>query len=124
MDIEQFRSAGVLPTGPVSAWPFERNKEILDAAQEQQRAKPVQHATKVKASLADMGKGLARNAAMAFTKRNVESIVREARMETCRQCPSFILGTQRCAECGCFMAAKTWINDDPKMLCPLQKWEK
>jgi hypothetical protein len=124
MDIEQFRSAGALPTGPVSAWPFERNKEILDAEQKKQGRKDVQHATKVKASWTQMGKSLAQNAAMAFTKQNVESLVREARMETCRQCPSFIVDSQRCAECGCFMAAKTWLNGDPKALCPLQKWEK
>ena len=124
MDIEQFRSGGVLPTGPVSAWPFERNKEIVDAEQKRQESKPSQHATRVKASLADMGKSLAKNAALAFTKQNVESLVREARMETCRQCPSFIVDSQRCAECGCFMAAKTWLNGDPKVLCPLQKWEK
>ena len=26
--------------------------------------------------------------------------------------------------CGCFMEAKTWLKGNPKLLCPLKKWER
>jgi len=44
--------------------------------------------------------------------------LRQARMAICRECPS-LHGMHMCAECGCFMPAKTWLKD---ATCPLKKW--
>ena len=121
--IEDLRSAGVLPTGPVSAWPQERNvggqvKQHGETPEKYQRKKP----EKVKATPKQMLKGVARNAAQAFINGRVKPSIRNERFNTCQECPSFIKDSGRCSECGCFMSAKSWIGGDPKKLCPLQKW--
>lgn len=118
--IEDLRSAGVLPTGPCSAWPQSRN--VAGPGMQSQFAEP--RATKVKAGIGKMAKGLVRGATEALAHGKVSKEIRDERWETCQQCPSLIAGSNRCAECGCFMAAKTWINADPKFLCPLQKFER
>jgi len=106
---EQFRSAGVLPTGPVSPWP---------------RGRRIESATEVKASVGDMFKGAIQNAGRMAKGGQVSQEIREERFDTCKACPAFIKKSQRCSECGCFMKAKTWINADPKKLCPLKKWDR
>ncbi len=113
---EQFRSGGALPIGAVSPWP--KNRKIKEL--EEYAGKP----KKVKASLMDMGKGLVDTAGMAIKGGKVSAAVRNARMETCFSCPSFLPDKERCGECGCFMRAKTWVNASPDKLCPLNKWEK
>jgi len=118
--IEDLRSAGVLPIGPVSAWPQERN--VSGPELDEATSGPKPKATKVRAGLGKMTKGLVTNAARAVTGGKVASDVREERMAVCRNCPFFIEKTKRCSECGCFMEAKTWINYDAKKLCPKQKW--
>ena len=114
--IEDFRSAGVLPTGPVSAWPEERNNQLL-------KSQP-RHATRVKAGMGQMARGLAKTAGQALTRGKVSEEVREERYNTCKACPFFIEDSKRCSECGCFMEAKTWVGGDPDQLCPLQKWTR
>lgn len=42
-----------------------------------------------------------------------------ARYEVCKFCPELIKLTKQCKQCGCFMAAKTKLND---ATCPLGKW--
>lgn len=112
---EQFRSAGVLPTGAVSPWP--QNRPIREL--EEYTGKP----KKVKATMVEMGNSLIDTAGMVMKGGRVSQRVRNERMETCFQCPSFIVGSERCGECGCYMAAKTWVNGNKDALCPLKKWK-
>ncbi len=81
-------------------------------------------APKVKASTGQMARGLLKNAAAALKGGKVSAEVRTERWNTCKVCPFFIPQSKRCSECGCFMEAKTWINADPKQLCPKQKWSQ
>jgi hypothetical protein len=121
MDVrEELKSAGVYPTGPVSAWPQERNEWLYEHA----TPSNVKHATKVKASPGRMAKGLAQAAGSVMRHGKVSSEVREERYNTCKGCPAFIEGSKRCGECGCFMEAKTWVGGNPDTLCPLKKWER
>ena len=119
MDIrEDLKSAGVYPTGPVSAWPEHRNKELLE------KVKGAAHATAVKASPARMAGGLMKAAGQAMRNGRVSAQIRNERYDTCKACPAFIEGSKRCSECGCFMEAKTWVGGNPDTLCPLKKWER
>lgn len=117
IDIEQLRSGGELPSGPVSAWPKERNEELI-AARRPKRD------TKVKVGAMRMARNLADTAAQAARSGKVSAEVREERYETCKACPHFIEDSKRCSECGCFMEAKTWVGGNPKALCPKQKWSR
>lgn len=120
MDVrEELKSAGVYPTGPVSAWPQDRN-EALGKAMNQ----PQKKAKKVVASPQKMAGGLLKTAGQALRFGKVDADVREERYDTCKQCPAFIEASKRCSECGCFMEAKTWVGGDPKILCPLKKWSR
>jgi Family of unknown function (DUF6171) len=49
--------------------------------------------------------------------KTVSREVREERLSICKMCPQFD-GT-RCIQCGCFIAAKTWV---PHEKCPAGKW--
>ena len=121
---EDFRSAGVLPKGPVSAWPQERHEKMMASARVAQLdSGRVKHATEVKPGMRQMAGGLINAGRQALVNGKVDSQSREERMETCRQCPAFIEASKRCSECGCFMEAKTWIAGNPDMLCPLKKWK-
>jgi len=82
------------------------------------------HARKVRASLGQQVKNLATTTKQAVTGGKVSQEIRDERFATCKGCPSLVQKTERCSECGCFMAAKTWINADPDKLCPLQKWAR
>ena len=119
MDIrEELKSAGVYPTGPVSAWPEERNKELHAVPGVRRFAHPKGP------SVGKMAKGLVASAGQAIRHGKVASEIREERYETCKACPAFMKDSKRCSECGCFMEAKTWIGGDPDKLCPLKKWER
>ena len=121
---EDFRSAGVLPKGPVSAWPQERHEKMMASARVAQLdSGRVKHATEVKPGMRQMAGGLINAGRQAIINGKVDSQSREERMETCRQCPAFIEASKRCSECGCFMEAKAWIAGNPDMLCPLKKWK-
>ena len=85
---------------------------------------PAQQPQKVRATLADMAKGVVQNTARAIKGGKVIPEVREERYAVCKQCPFFLANSKRCSECGCFMEAKTWINADPKVLCPKKKWNR
>ena len=118
--MSQFKSAGVLPSGPISPWP--QGREIRTLESFQQSSGGVRHATDVKATLGQMTKGLASTASMALRHGNVDPAIRTERWETCQKCPEFIKDSKRCSLCGCFMKAKTWVNGDPRLLCPAKKW--
>jgi len=121
--IEDLRSAGTLPTGPVSAWPKERN--VAGPGMQAQYVPGQQDPEpKVKASLSTMAKGLVRSAGMAIRHGKISEEIRNERFETCQKCPAYNHNSSRCSECGCFMKVKTWINGDPDLLCPLRKWER
>lgn len=123
MDLrEELKSAGVYPTGPVSAWPESRNKELMAAFPETQKSE-IRHAEKVKASPLQMARGLARNARTAALHGKVSETIRNERYDTCKACPAFIQDSKRCSECGCFMEVKTWLNGNKDELCPLKKWK-
>ncbi len=49
--------------------------------------------------------------------KTVSREVREERLSICKMCPQYD-GT-RCIQCGCFIAAKTWV---PHEKCPAGKW--
>ena len=113
---EDFRSAGQLPTGPVSAWPKERNDKMMAKTR-------VHEDPEVKVGMREMMGGIVNVVGQGLKHGKVSNQIREERMETCRQCPSFIKESKRCSECGCFMEAKSWVAGNPDTLCPLQKWE-
>ena len=117
MDIrEELKSAGVYPTGPVSAWPEERNAELHASATGAKKPK------KINASVGKMARGFVKTAGQALRKGGVAKEIRDERYDTCKSCEFFVKESKRCSECGCFMEAKTWIGGDPKQLCPKKKW--
>jgi hypothetical protein len=116
---EELKSGGAYPTGPVSAWPKERN----DALHTANGSSPT-HTTKVKASAGKMAAGLLNSAGQALRHGKVSSEIREERYDTCKACPAFVKGSKRCSDCGCFMEAKTWVGGDPDQLCPQKKWSR
>lgn len=116
---EELKSAGVYPTGPCSAWPQERNEEITNLIQG-----GGQKAARVRAGAKKMAGGLLRTAGQAVRHGKVSKEVREQRMDTCKACPAFLADSRRCADCGCFMEAKTWVGGNPNTLCPRKKWER
>lgn len=120
MDIrEELKSAGAYPSGPVSAWPQDRNEAL--------RKTPFGHVTganKVTASVGKMAGGLLKTAGQAMRHGKVSAEIREERYDTCKACPFFIEDSKRCSECGCFMEAKTWVGGNPNTLCPKQKWSR
>ena len=118
MDIrEELKSAGAYPTGPVSAWPRERQEELTKTALKNKPAK-------VNASASKMAGGLLRTAGQAIRHGKVSAEIREERYNTCKACPLFVKESKRCSDCGCFMEAKTWVGGDPKKLCPKKKWSR
>jgi hypothetical protein len=46
---------------------------------------------------------------------------RNVRYDICKSCEHFVSLTNQCTECGCFMAAKTYL---PFAECPVGKWNK
>jgi len=135
MDVkEELKSAGVYPTGPVSAWPLSRNEElqaklrgdaIAKGARQYNVSKDnVHHAKSVKASAGKMASGLLRTAGQALRHGKVSEEIREERYDTCKNCPFFVEESKRCSDCGCFMEAKTWVGGDPSKLCPQKKWKR
>ena len=122
MDIrEELKSAGVYPTGPVSAWPHSRNQELVKTSAKKLSTKP---SSRVSASAGKMAKGLLKTAGQAMRHGKVSKEVREERYNTCKACPFFLEDSKRCSDCGCFMEAKTWVGGDPDTLCPQKKWSR
>lgn len=119
---------GVLPSGPVCPWPkldgieIKTHKSITTL--DPKNPIPVKHDTVIKASVADMAKGLFRNTKAVVSNGKVSEEIRNERYDTCKLCPHFIEASKRCSECGCFMELKTWVNENPKLLCPKQKWSR
>lgn len=134
---EALKSADTYPTGPVSAWPKERKREVLAIYESIHGATPGEsegasaealqkidpHKT-IKANRRQMAGNLMRVAGQAIRHGKVSSEVREERYDTCKACPFFNAESKRCNDCGCFMEAKTWVGGDPKMLCPQEKWSR
>jgi hypothetical protein len=122
---EELKSAGVYPTGPVSAWPRERHNKLFMQETGRMAGEPaIKRDTKVKAGFGKMAKGLANVTYQAVKNGKVKKQVREERYEICKACPHFIEDSKRCSECGCFMEAKTWVKADPDLLCPKKKWPR
>jgi hypothetical protein len=122
--IEDLRSGGVLPTGPVSAWPKSRNIAAASMAKSWQANSAAENANKITTGLGKMAAGLIRTTGQAIMNGKVSAEIREERYDTCKQCNYFIEESKRCSECGCFMEAKTWVGGDPNMLCPKSKWKR
>ncbi len=51
--------------------------------------------------------------------RRVSDNDSEIRLNICRACPELLTLTNQCKKCGCFMAAKTKLENAK---CPLGKW--
>lgn len=54
----------------------------------------------------------------------VDKKEREARYSLCKECPEYgisllFLNKDKCKQCGCIMAIKTWLKQSS---CPLNKW--
>lgn len=129
--LELLRSGGAYPTGACSAWPKERNALVQEEAARlrAERGLPpigerIEYAEKVKPSLGQLAKNLAKTAGYAAVGGKVLREVRDERYAVCQACPHFIPNSKRCSECGCFMEAKTWINGPKNQLCPKDKWER
>jgi hypothetical protein len=136
--IEDLRSAGVLPTGPVSAWPQERNNPMpslqkgvmperhgyqsYDITENQDESDPKKK--KIKPSITQMAGNLMNTGRQALVNGKVSPQIRKERYDICKSCEYFIEDSKRCSECGCFMEAKTWVGGNPDMLCPKQKWPR
>lgn len=110
---EQFRSAGVLPSGPVSPWP--QGREI-------KKRSYYSRDRKVSATAGQMAKSLLKTTGQAVRKGRVSPEIRKERLEICERCPHFLENSSRCGLCGCYMRAKAWVGGDPDRLCPSQKW--
>lgn len=54
---------------------------------------------------------------MAFFKKRFE--LSEKRLDICKTCDMYNQITTQCRKCGCFMAAKSLMQDAS---CPLGKW--
>lgn len=120
MNAEDFRSSGVLPSGPVSAWPKSRNEKLTASAKARQLSS--QEDPEVKVGIGRMANGLLKTGAQAIRNGRVSNEIREERYAMCKECPSFNRQNRRCSDCGCFMEAKTWVGGNPKKLCPQKKW--
>jgi hypothetical protein len=117
----EFSCDGVMPSGPVSAWPKERHEQMM----ERFKQTPSPFASKQeKPGIKAMAKTLAQTTRQAIRHGKVSSKVREERYKTCKSCPFFDAASKRCNDCGCFMEAKTWVGGDPDMLCPQKKWSR
>lgn len=114
---EELSVNGVPPSGPCSAWPAERHRELLKLMR--MKDKPTS-----KPSAGKMAKGLLKTAGQAIRHGKVSAEIREERYDTCKACPLFDAESKRCTDCGCFMEAKTWVGGDPDMLCPQKKWSR
>lgn len=118
MDIkEELKSAGTYPSGPCSAWPESRNRELVKSLTRTVSSVP-------RPSAGKMAKGLLKTAGQAIRNGKVLQEIREERYDTCKACPFFDAESKRCQDCGCFMEAKTWVGGDPDMLCPQKKWSR
>lgn len=116
----------VYPKGPCCAWPQERNYDIpvdptngqplIDFASREILGEDGQE---IKATMTDMAIGAMRTTVQIMRKGKLDQESRDARYSKCLDCPSFIKSSKRCAECGCFMQAKTWVAG---ATCPLGKW--
>ena len=62
---------------------------------------------------------IAKNAAKGVDQ-SVPKEVAEERLSICNSCPKLIKLTGNCAECGCFVSAKTKYRQEH---CPLFKWD-
>ena len=120
--VKEFGCDGVPPSGPVCAWPKERNEALL--AEQQERAKAYEARDKAMPSAPQMAKNLVRTASQAIRNGRVSKQIRDERFMTCRTCPAFDAASKRCRQCGCFMEAKTWIAGNKDALCPLKKWKR
>lgn len=55
-----------------------------------------------------------------LNKSNFTSLeISDNRLSICKECPELIKFTTQCKKCGCFMAAKTKLEN---ATCPLGKW--
>ena len=123
MDLrEELKSADTYPTGPVSAWPRERDMLLRGQG-------PAADAARARAGIkmpgvGKMAQGLLKTAGQAIKHGKVSQEIRDERYETCKACPLFDKNSKRCTGCGCFMEAKTWVGGDPAKLCPKAKWSR
>lgn len=135
MDIrEELKSGGAYPTGPVSAWPQSRHESLLKNHKKPALAKSREPKVEVEMhvrpenqempGVTKMASGLLKSAGQAIRHGRVSEEVRNERYDMCKACPKFNPDSKRCASCGCFMEAKSWIGGDPNKLCPLKKWKR
>jgi len=54
-----------------------------------------------------------------FQSLAVDVTIRTERINICKQCDHLIRPLNQCSKCGCFVAAKTWLESAN---CPINKW--
>lgn len=118
---EQFRSAGVLPSGPISPWPKGREIRSL-ASYSNGQADKKSGTPNDMPSVGAMAKGLLKTAGQGLRNGQTTAEIRTERLETCFNCEHYKEKSGRCGLCGCYMKAKSWIGGDPDGLCPAKKW--
>lgn len=119
---EQFRSAGALPSGPISPWPKGRKIRSIESFETGVPDNINSKEVKKGPTLGSMAKGLVKTAGSAVRNGAVSTEIRTERLETCFTCSHYKEKSGRCGLCGCFMKAKTWVGGNPDQLCPAKKW--
>lgn len=105
----------VYPMGPCCAWPQQRNIQEQQAPENE----VVLSKTKTKIGIGKMAKGFVETTVKAVRYGTLDKDSRDSRYSQCLNCDKFMKASKRCAECGCFMEAKTWVA---AATCPLGKW--
>lgn len=75
-------------------------------------------ALKITKNLSEVVKKAVENTIQAKPSISEDQRITE-RLAICEKCPSLIKQSKRCAECGCFVSAKTQFEFEE---CPLGKW--
>lgn len=109
----------IMPSGPCMGWPLSRNQPGPRLLGRNAPENTEERDTQIKASPKQMAGSLLQSSVQAIQHGRASSEEREKRMDLCRACKHFIEKERRCSECGCFMAAKTWIK---AATCPVGKW--
>jgi hypothetical protein len=92
---------------------------LMEQALEAQAEYLIEHGVVTRSGFTDEDDRKATPLDLLSSVNYVDRGTREARYDVCKGCPRLFKATRTCKECGCFMAAKTWLKQAE---CPLDKW--
>ena len=75
-------------------------------------------------SMRDMAESLLVTTGQAIRHGVASDEAYRHRLATCFSCEQFNHKSRRCGKCGCYMPAKARVGGDPRMLCPLNLWQR